>query len=161
MSRLAIGVVVLVVTLGCVTQYQPQTWTGGYTDMALGDDTFRVSVNGNGFTSQGIVESYLLRRCAELTISNGHAYFAFLNYDMRSHTSQHTSGGGSSTTRGTVNVQGNTAYYNGTTNYNGPQTYTVTKHGVTAFIQTFAERPEQGAFNASVILAQFDVDQPQ
>ena len=64
---------------GCVTPYQPLGYTGGYSDLVLDDETFRVSFIGNGYTSSDIVETYLLYRCAELTVQRGFDYFVIMD----------------------------------------------------------------------------------
>jgi hypothetical protein len=47
----------------------------GYLETALANDTYIVSFSGNGFTSEGSVQSNLLRRCADPTPSKGYWYF--------------------------------------------------------------------------------------
>lgn len=68
---------------GCAygpTPYQPLTSAnriaGGYSDQRLSEDRFRVSFAGNTLTSREKVESYLLFRAAELTLEQGHDWFA-------------------------------------------------------------------------------------
>lgn len=74
--RALLAAVMLALALaGCATAYQPEGATGGYTDKKLADDTYRVSFNGNGYTSRQAVEKYFLYRCAELTLKHGYAYF--------------------------------------------------------------------------------------
>ncbi len=63
---------------GCATPYQKKGLTGGFVDSSLGKDTFRVSYQGNGYTSRHTVSNYLLYRCAEITIENGYDYFQTL-----------------------------------------------------------------------------------
>ena len=65
--------------VGCASPYQPSGLGGGYTDMALNKDTYFVTFRGNGLTSSDVVESYVLRRSAELTLSKGYKYFVILN----------------------------------------------------------------------------------
>lgn len=64
---------------GCASPYQPSGFRGGYTDMALNRDTYFVAFRGNGFTSSDVVQSYVLRRSAELTRSKGYQYFVIIN----------------------------------------------------------------------------------
>jgi hypothetical protein len=63
---------------GCVstTPYQPSGWTGGYSEEKLDDGVYRVSFQGNGFTSGDMVWNYWMYRCAELTLQNGYGYFS-------------------------------------------------------------------------------------
>ena len=65
--------------ISCVSPYQPSGLGGGYTDMALNEDTYFVTFRGNGNTSAETVQNYVLRRSAELTISKGYKYFIILN----------------------------------------------------------------------------------
>ena len=60
---------------GCITPYQKMGLGGGYSDMALSEDTYKVTFRGNSDTSQEYVQNMLLRRCAEITIQNGYKYF--------------------------------------------------------------------------------------
>jgi hypothetical protein len=65
----------LFILYGCATPYQPEGFRGGYSDLLLEGDTFRVSFRGNGYTSADTVETYLLYRCAELAVQRGFDYF--------------------------------------------------------------------------------------
>lgn len=69
----------LIILSGCSTGYHPAGLNGGFADMALSADTYKVSFRGNGLSSQDHVQSYLLRRCAELTINKGYRYFVVIN----------------------------------------------------------------------------------
>jgi hypothetical protein len=61
------------------TPYQPevagQRIHGGYSEVRLGHDRFRVTFDGNTLTSRERVEGYLLYRAAELTVQNGYDWF--------------------------------------------------------------------------------------
>jgi hypothetical protein len=48
---------------------------GGYSDLKLNGDRWRVSFSGNSLTSRETVERYLLYRAAELTVSQGYDWF--------------------------------------------------------------------------------------
>lgn len=63
----------------CSTSYQPLGFTGGYSDQRLDNNTAQVSFRGNGFTAPETVHSYLLRRCAEVTLQNGYNYFVLVD----------------------------------------------------------------------------------
>lgn len=66
---------------GCetATPYQPlekgSATSGGFTDQRLDADHFRVTFRGNDLTSRETVETYLLYRAAELTVSQGFDWF--------------------------------------------------------------------------------------
>lgn len=59
----------------CATAYQPDGVTGGYSDQRLSVSSVRVSFRGNRFTTPETLDSYLLRRCADVTMQNGYNYF--------------------------------------------------------------------------------------
>ncbi|MDB5460260.1 MAG: hypothetical protein JWO72_2001 [Caulobacteraceae bacterium] len=62
-----------------VTPYQPvnpaNAQAGGYSDVRLNSDRWRVMFSGNTLTSRETVERYLLYRAAELTVSQGFDWF--------------------------------------------------------------------------------------
>ncbi len=75
---------IAVITLGLsgcetATPYQPlvrgSSTSGGYYDQRLDEDHFRVSFQGNTVTPRATVETYLLYRAAELTVSQGYDWF--------------------------------------------------------------------------------------
>ena len=68
---------------GCATGYQSvdESITGGYTETRLSPDSWRVVITGNGFTSRGEVEQFLMRRAAELTLEQGKRYFVLSQHE--------------------------------------------------------------------------------
>src|SRR5258708_8696653 len=75
----AIGVVVGLSACETATPYQPlrhgTETSGGFTDQRLDQNHFRVTFQGNTVTPRETVESYLLYRAAELTVSQGYDWF--------------------------------------------------------------------------------------
>jgi hypothetical protein len=65
------------------TPYQPnirgQQTSGGYSELRLEDNRYRVTFAGNTLTSRQTVEAYLLFRAAELTVQNGFDWFAMVD----------------------------------------------------------------------------------
>lgn len=61
------------------TPYQPKVTsgsvTGGFSELKLEGDRYRVSFAGNSLTSRETVERYLLYRSAELTVQQGYDWF--------------------------------------------------------------------------------------
>lgn len=61
------------------TPYQPKvsssSVTGGFSELRLEADRYRVSFAGNSLTSRETVERYLLYRAAELTVQQGADWF--------------------------------------------------------------------------------------
>jgi hypothetical protein len=62
--------------LGCASGYKPESRSGGFTEMQLGDDLYEVRYQGNSFTRRSEASKLLMRRCAELTLEHGVRYFA-------------------------------------------------------------------------------------
>jgi hypothetical protein len=65
------------------TPYQPnirgQATSGGYSEVRLEENRFRVNFAGNSLTSRETVEGYLLFRAAELTVQNGYDWFSIVD----------------------------------------------------------------------------------
>jgi hypothetical protein len=71
------------------TPYQPaapgrsaSSSGGGYSELRLENNRFRVNFAGNSLTSRETVEGYLLFRAAELTVQNGYDWFAVVERDV-------------------------------------------------------------------------------
>ena len=80
--------------LGCVTGHQSSDLgvTGGYSETRLAPDTWRVLVEGNGFSTRSEIEQFLMRRCAELTLEQGKRYFTLSDHDAWTDTRPTESG---------------------------------------------------------------------
>ena len=67
------------------TPYQPnikgQTNTGGYSELRIEPNRYRVNFTGNSLTGRETVEGYLLFRAAELTVESGYDWFAIVDRD--------------------------------------------------------------------------------
>ncbi len=67
------------------TPYQPnikgQSTAGGYSEIRLEPNRYRVNFMGNSLTSRETVEGYLLFRAAELTVESGYDWFAIVDRD--------------------------------------------------------------------------------
>src|SRR5882724_2256033 len=64
---------------GCATTYQPQSFSGGFSETQLDKNVFRVSFKGNGYTQAERAEEMALLRSAELTLKNGFKYFVIID----------------------------------------------------------------------------------
>ena len=140
MKKLIYLFVMVVLLSGCATGYQRQGFTGGYTDMKLQDDIFKVSFRGNAYCHQERAEDFVLLRSAEVALENGYKYFIIIDEKSRINTSSYTTPV-TATTTGTANVYGNQANYYGTTYYSGGQTYYFHKPSMTNTIKCFKEKP--------------------
>ena len=56
-----------------------QTASGGYSELRLEPNRFRVNFQGNTLTSRETVEGYLLFRASELTLQNGFDWFTIVD----------------------------------------------------------------------------------
>ena len=60
----------LVLFSGCATPYQKQTWysyTGGYSDLKLSNNSFAITFNGNALIDNDTSIDYALLRSAEIS----------------------------------------------------------------------------------------------
>ena len=80
--RMLLACVSAAVLAGCATPYQSSGATGGFKELKLQPDIWRVSYSGNGFTTYETVQTYWLYRCAELARSQGFDGFQVLS-DVR------------------------------------------------------------------------------
>jgi hypothetical protein len=60
---------------GCATRYQAMGFTGGYEEVQLAPDTYRINVEANGYSTSSRAEELALLRAADLTIQRGFSRF--------------------------------------------------------------------------------------
>jgi hypothetical protein len=82
MFRLLLLAAAAATLVSCATPYQEQNLFGGADAKELQPGVYRVSFQGNGFTTKESVQVYWLSRCAELAIARGYAGFEVLS-DMQ------------------------------------------------------------------------------
>lgn len=160
---------------GCATSYQPNGFGGGYSEMALSNDEYRVIFRGNGFTSSDLVQSYVLRRSAELTLNKGYKYFLILDSGtdvnrevVQTPTTVHTNTYGTmqGAGYGTSSYYGNTAYGNyNYTGYGSANSYTTIQPGTEYEVDRYqsgvvikmlhSKKAYPQAFDAEIILSNF------
>jgi hypothetical protein len=75
MTRTLIAVLLTGLLAACATPYGKYGVAGGYTDNRIDENTFSISVDTNGFTSQQTTSMHALYRAAELTVESGFDYF--------------------------------------------------------------------------------------
>jgi hypothetical protein len=96
--RLILAGLAVITLAGCETAapYQPQQSPGdvGYSDAQLAANRFRVTFTGNSATGREVVEDYLLRRAAEVTLKAGYHWFEFDTRDTKSNTTYYDEFGG-------------------------------------------------------------------
>ena len=126
---------------GCATDYQPDGFTGGFSETQLDENLFEIRFKGNAFVGTDTARDYAMLRAAEVTLQNGYEYFIVLGEEDRTQVSTHTYGGSSTTTYdGTMT--GNSVYGTANTTYNPPQTNTYHKPISRKTIMLFHEKPE-------------------
>ena len=81
---------VIILCASCMTPYQPKTWTGGYEDEYLGDDTYMIIVNVNGFSGMSTAYDYFHRRAREIVAENGYMRYEVIEVESSTGTSMHT-----------------------------------------------------------------------
>ena len=67
---------------GCASPYKNQkgiSFFGGYRDEEVSPGIYKVTFNGNGYTSLDRVRLCVMYRCAELTLERGYDYYAELD----------------------------------------------------------------------------------
>jgi len=78
-TAVALALAVALSACATATPYQPNTpghqTSGGFSEIRLEADRYRVSFSGNTLTSRETVERYLLYRAAELTTQQGYDWF--------------------------------------------------------------------------------------
>ncbi len=83
-AAITVGLALVAGLAACAspTPYQPdipgQQTSGGYSDVEIEPNRFRVSFQGNTLTSRETVEGYLLFRAAELTVQQGYDWFSIV-----------------------------------------------------------------------------------
>ena len=126
---------------GCATPYQTTGFRGGFSETQLDKNVFKVSFNGNGYTSRERTSDFVLLRSAELALENGYEYFAII--DERSDTSYSTYTTPTQThTTANVYASGNYAHGNAYSTTTGGQTNTFVKPSNSNTIVCFTKKPD-------------------
>jgi hypothetical protein len=77
----------------CATDYQPQSFTGGFSDYMTAPDEAVVTFHGNDYTSAERVVMMTFLRCADVTLEHGYRYFVGISMvDLSTHSSFTTPG---------------------------------------------------------------------
>lgn len=126
---------------GCATTYQPSSFSGGFSETRLGEDTFQVSFRGNGYTRPERASDFCLLRSSELALQNGFRYFIIVDSEKSSQLSTYTTPTTSHTTANAYGY-GNYTYGTATTTTSGGETYVISKPRATNTIVCFKEKPQ-------------------
>jgi len=140
----AIGVLICVLFVqGCATTYKSIGRQGGYSEIQLDENIFKVSFSGNGHTSIERSEDFTLLRSAELTLNNGFKYFTIVESGNRVSNSTHQ-------TPKTYNTT--FSYGVAKTTQVGGYTYNVSKPSSTNTIVCYNKKPlNTVSYNATIV----------
>jgi len=145
MKKLIYLFVMVVLVSGCATGYHREGFSGGYNDMKIQDDIFKVGFSGNGYCGSERAVNFAMLRCAEVTLEKGYNYFIIIDEKSLSETSSYTTPV-TAQTYGTASAYGGYGYaqgsYSGTTYYSGGQTYNFNKPSAVNTIKCFKEKPQ-------------------
>ncbi len=94
MKKFIIAVTIVLFIQGCATSYQPLDFGGGYREVQLDENVFKVSFRGNDSTHQERATDFTLLRSAELTLENGFKYFVIVDEKTATRTSWDTTSDG-------------------------------------------------------------------
>lgn len=125
----------------CVTTYQPVGFTGGFSETQLGENVWRVTFHGNGYTREERAEDLALLRSADLTLEKGYTHFALASSRSNTKTETYTTPSTSYTT-GSVYSSGNYATGNATTYTTGGDTDSVSKPSSSNIVVMFKGKPD-------------------
>lgn len=81
MRAVTLIVAAAAVLAGCATSYQAQGLSGGFDETQVAPAVWRVSFQGNGYTSPERAADMALLRSAELTLQQGYSHFVLLRSD--------------------------------------------------------------------------------
>lgn len=151
----AIVVAFALIFMACATAYQPQGFTGGYSEIQVAEDVFQVTFHGNGYTGRGRAADFNLLRCAELALNHGYTCFIIVEADQYTTRSTYTTPRKTKTT-GTVNSYGGYATVNTKTVTTGGETYNISKPSAVNTIVCFKEKPADVlvAYDAALVSQQ-------
>ena len=145
-SKILLIIISLFFLASCATSYQKLSLTGGYKDMQLQENVYKVIFKGNTRISKETVKNYALYRCAEVTLENAYDYFIILEdegYDKIVYWQNQT--------RAKTTKTGRTYK----TRIYGGQTHTAIKPRAVLVIQCFkGQKPKDNsrAFNAKELI---------
>lgn len=74
MKKLICLLILVMLVSGCATGYGGQGFKGGYTDVKIQDDIFKISFKGNAFLDSSRCQDYTMLRAAEVALENGYKY---------------------------------------------------------------------------------------
>ena len=74
---LVVGFAASLTVLSACTTYTKDGLGGGFKEVQVGENVWKVSARGNAYASEELISNIILMRSADLAIQNGFKYFAF------------------------------------------------------------------------------------
>jgi hypothetical protein len=145
-----LAILMIVFIAGCASSYQPNGISGGYSEIRLADDTYKVSFRGNGYTSAEKATDLAMLRAADLTLMNGYRYFVVVDSSDSLNTT-YNPGSQRYETQIIGYDTGNYIYGEARTTQTGVQAYTTSKPRSTNTIVMLNEKPSSFSYDASYI----------
>lgn len=139
--RVLIIFCLFIVLSGCATAYKRDGFTGGFSETQLGENVWRVTFIGNGYTHKHRAEDFALLRSAELTLANGYTHFFLTDSNSSTQTSAFTTPSTSYTT-GNAYRSGNYIHGSARTQTYGGQNIVVSRPSTTNAVVMFLGKPE-------------------
>jgi hypothetical protein len=137
----AIAIAGVILLAGCATPYQPKSFTGGFSETQLSENTFRVYFRGNGYTGEERAEDFTLLRSAQLAEEHGFSYFIIVDENSASSLAAASTPTQSYTTASATSVGGTTYGTAQTTTVPG-HTFLIRKPSKRNTIVCFREKPD-------------------
>lgn len=139
--KTVIPVFCIFILSACATAYQPKSFSGGFSEIQLGENIWRVSFEGNGYTRAERTADLSLLRSAELTLEQGYSYFALAGATSSAVTGAFTTPTTSYTT-GSAYSSGGMTYGRATTQTVGGHMVFISKPTAVNTIVMFREKPD-------------------
>ena len=141
--------ILIFLTYSCATDYQPKSFTGGYSSTKLGESIFKIHFNGNGYSNSERIEDFALLRSAEIALENDFKYFIIIDKNNSNSYSTYTT---PKTNITTGNISSYNYGYGGNYNFTansysvGGDTYLISKPSSTNIIACFKKKPKNQTF---------------
>lgn len=134
---------ILGVLSGCATAYQKDGFSGGFSEVQLSENVWRVNFEGNGYTRGQRAQDLALLRSADLTLLKGFSHFGLLDSKADTSHSTYTTPTTSSTKFSGSSYGNNFAGRATTTTYGG-NTMFISKPSTENTVVMFKGKPSGG-----------------
>jgi hypothetical protein len=145
--RAVVSACVALMLIACATPYGKYGLLGGFSDARIDENTFSISVDTNGFTSQMTTSMHAIYRAAELTLENGFDYFTIVGAENGS-TAMAVAMPGAAITNTTISTAGATTRARSTTTFAPTIVAPAIFPNATLLVKAFKGEKPEGATNA-------------